>query len=159
MKDIPGYEGFYVASEDGTIYGVERVINNGTGVRKINIRVIKGGIYIGYRRMCLTKNRGKRNFFAHRLIALTFIPNPENKPQVNHKDGDKLNNSVSNLEWCTGSENEKHSYDVLGKKMKFNQARRDALVKYNTGRIVSEATRLKIAKSMMGKKNRIKNRV
>ncbi len=56
--------------------------------------------------------RPKKSYLVHRLVALHFIPNPENKPQVNHKDGDKSNNHYINLEWVTNSENQKHSYDI-----------------------------------------------
>ena len=59
---------------------------------------------------------GKRQVFHHRLVAFSFIDNPENKPFVNHVNGNKQNNTVSNLEWVTSSENERHSYDVLKKR-------------------------------------------
>ena len=59
---------------------------------------------------------GFKKFQIHRLVAIEFLENNNNKPCVNHIDGNKSNNNVSNLEWCTHSENEKHSYSVLGKK-------------------------------------------
>ena len=66
----------------------------------------------GYRRVVLMKNGKQINALVHRLIAQTFIPNPENKPEVNHKDGNKENNSVFNLEWCTHKENVHHAIET-----------------------------------------------
>ena len=65
----------------------------------------------GYYYVDLQRNGLKKKIPIHRLIALHFIPNPENKRTVNHKDGDKTNNSLSNLEWATDSENIQHAYD------------------------------------------------
>jgi hypothetical protein len=65
----------------------------------------------GYKKVYLTVNGKTKGHFVHRLVAKTFIENPQNKPCVNHKDGNKTNNFVENLEWCTVSENVKHSYD------------------------------------------------
>lgn len=70
---------------------------------------------IKYHRITLSQNNIQKRFQTHRLVAEYFIPNPDNKPCVNHIDGNGMNNNVSNLEWCTYSENERHSYDVLGK--------------------------------------------
>lgn len=61
----------------------------------------------GYLRVSI----GKKLMFIHRLVAEKYIPNPENKPQVNHKDGNKLNNCVDNLEWVTNQENRNHTVD------------------------------------------------
>lgn len=70
---------------------------------------------IKYHRVTLSQNNIQKRFQTHRLVAEYFIPNPKNKPCVNHIDGNGMNNNVSNLEWCTYSENERHSYAVLGK--------------------------------------------
>jgi hypothetical protein len=71
----------------------------------------------GYLRVSLSKDGKPKGFFVHRLVAKAFIKNPENKPQVNHIDGDPGNNFISNLEWVTAQENERHAFDVLGKKV------------------------------------------
>lgn len=73
----------------------------------------------GYIRVNLFSNGKKKRYFIHRLVAEAFIPNPENKPQVNHKDGNKQNNELSNLEWVTNSENQLHSYYILKNKTGF----------------------------------------
>ena len=102
MKTLPikGFEGIYAAREDGEIISLKH--------KKEVVR--KGGISSGYRSYSLRKDGVQTQHLGHRLIAEAFIPNPENKPQVNHKDGNKTNNAVSNLEWVTISENAKHAY-------------------------------------------------
>jgi len=64
----------------------------------------------GYKTLILYSGNVAKNKMIHRLVASAFIPNPENKKEVNHKDGNKLNNNVENLEWCTPSENQYHSH-------------------------------------------------
>ena len=66
----------------------------------------------GYLCHCLCKNGKQKTFTVHRLVARLFVPNPLDKPEINHKDGHRLNNHVSNLEWCTSSENQRHAYDT-----------------------------------------------
>lgn len=97
-RPIEGYED-YLVSEDGDVYSKRRR------------RVLKPdkGRY-GYNVIHLSNGKSKA-FYAHRLVAKAFIPNPENKPEVNHKDANKINNSASNLEWATRKENNKHSTD------------------------------------------------
>lgn len=103
-KSIPSFEGFYTIN----IYG--KVVNINTNHSP--------STYIGnhgYRSILLIKNKVKKIFLLHRLLAITFKPNPKNLKYVNHKDGNKLNNKLSNLEWCDFSFNQLHAYRVLGK--------------------------------------------
>lgn len=110
-ENIKGYEGIYQVSNLGNIKSVNHyVMNNGIKqLRKGN--VLKKNINVwGYEGVVLYKNGIGKRHTVHRLVANAFINNPDNKKEINHIDGNKLNNCVSNLEWCTRSENMKHSY-------------------------------------------------
>lgn len=111
-KDIPGYEGLYQVSDCGNV----RSLNwRNTGIVK--------NLYLkphnkGYLQVELVKNRKKKMLTVHRLVAATFIPNPDNLPVINHKDENKSNNRVDNLEWCTFSYNATYSMDRHPEKYK-----------------------------------------
>jgi hypothetical protein len=72
--------------------------------------------HVNYQRLCVGVNGKTRSFYLHRLIAETFIPNPHNLSDINHKNGDKADNRVSNLEWVSRAENMRHNYEDLGNK-------------------------------------------
>ena len=108
---IRGYEGIYEVSDQGRVksigYGKERILRPGRNT-------------CGYLLVGLRKNREQKWYLVHRLVAQAFIPNPDNLPQVNHKDENKTNNSVQNLEWCDrkyncnyGTRNQRISKPVL----------------------------------------------
>lgn len=106
-KEIPGFEGYYEASTEGNIRSMDRTLNclwgevhPAKGKTKAVCKDRYGYLYVG-----LSKGHKKYHRTIHRLIALTFIPNPDNKPCVDHIDGDKTNNRVGNLRWCTVKEN------------------------------------------------------
>lgn len=98
FKAIPGYEGMYEASTFGRIQSLMR--------RQTVILKPTKNLY-GYPSFMLTK---KNRFLVHRAVALAFLPNPENKPHINHINAIRHDNRIENLEWCTRSENMKHAY-------------------------------------------------
>jgi hypothetical protein len=101
FKDIAGYEGLYQINKIGLIKS-----SYNTGKCDF-IRMVKDRR--GYYMAGLTKDGTQKKIFLHRLIAIAFIPNSEGKPCINHIDGNKTNNSIENLEWCTWSENNQHA--------------------------------------------------
>ena len=119
-KDIPNYEGYYEVSSLGNFRAKDRYIDSRWGGKRLyhGKPLLTELMEDGYSRIVLMKDGKKKRYMTHRLVALAFIPNPNNLPQVNHLDGNRHNNVVSNLEWCTQSENEIHAVHVLGKCMK-----------------------------------------
>ena len=97
-KDIPEYEGLYQVSNLGNIKSLEK----SKGWCKIKEKTLKLRIdKDGYYRVILSKNSKPKMFLVHRLVAQAFIPNPNNLPEINHKNEIKTDNRVENLEWCT----------------------------------------------------------
>lgn len=111
-KDIPGFESRFKVSNHGRIKSIDRLVNSVHGPKS---KRVKGCIrVIGYDRAGYANiNLEEKTYSLHRIVGKVFIPNPENKPEINHKDGNKANNHVSNLEWVSVSENKKHRYRVL----------------------------------------------
>ena len=97
-KEINGFEDLYMVSNKGNVFSIKR--------RKTLKLQKKGKNYFCVR---LHNKKNIKSLYVHRLVAEAFIPNPENKPQVNHKDGVKANNSIDNLEWVTNIENRNHA--------------------------------------------------
>jgi len=96
-KDIPNYEGLYQVSNLGRVKSIFK-----------NKKILTPRLRNGYLRVSLTKNKKAINHSVHRLVAQVFIPNPNNLPEVNHKDENKENNCVNNLEYCTRNYNMKY---------------------------------------------------
>ncbi len=122
-KEIDGYEGRYMISTKGDIVSLQR--NCGLGSRKEE-RPRKQSIKKGYATCGLSKNKIIKHHLVHRLVAIAFIPNPNNYPQINHKDGNKTNNFVENLEWCDRSHNQIHA-----RKLKLQGGERTNTAKLN----------------------------
>ena len=104
-KEIPGFEELYQCTNTGDIYSLN--YKRSKTIKKLKPGINKGG----YLKVALFKNKKAYNIDIHRLVALTFLENLEFKKEVNHINGDKLNNHYTNLEWVTPSQNMKHAFE------------------------------------------------
>lgn len=113
-KWVRGWRGYYKVSNHGQVKSCDRYVKTrGNGKRLVKGKILKGSLSDnGYLIVGLYRNRKMKNKLVHRLVARAFIPNPENKPEVNHEDGNKLNNCVGNLSWMTEKENQQHSLKI-----------------------------------------------
>ena len=138
-KDIKGFEGKYQISNLGRVKSLQR---NGRPERILRLNLIKGYAYT----TLSNGSRGKKKLKVHRLVAEAFIPNPHNKPEVNHIDGNKRNCKVENLEWVTHQENCKHAYEtgLRTDNVYVNQ------IDVNTGEVIATFKSMKEASKITG---------
>jgi len=109
-RELKGSRETYLISNLGNVKTKERI--GARGYHVCSHEFSKSHNSSGYLRVSLTIDDKRKSYFIHRLVAKLFIPNPENKEYVNHKDGNKENNRADNLEWVTRSENEKHAWRI-----------------------------------------------
>ncbi len=112
-KDVNGFEGYYAVSNTGKIKSIPRFIFNGKGYFKTKDKIIRPVFdSCGRQQAHLHKNNIRTTSYVHRIVGKAFIPNPDNLPQINHIDGNKINNHVNNLEWCDNLYNQRHSWAI-----------------------------------------------
>ena len=144
-KDVQGYEGLYQVSNLGRIKSLGRFVDRlASGHCWQEERILKPHkTKYGYLNVILSKKGKTKTFSVHRWVALAFIPNPENKPQIDHINADKTNNTVNNLRWVTCKENINNPLTLVKITGKNN---------YLYGKNLSEETKQKIRKAHLGKK-------
>lgn len=152
-KNVKGYEGIYTISNFGKVTSLARVDSAGHELKQ---RVLVNWVHKSYEYVSLCKNWIVKKFLVHRLVAQYFVPNTDNKAEVNHIDGVKSNNAYSNLEWTTHAENMRHAgksglmkpYDRRGEKHMSNKLneKQVRVIKHLLKTIKTKMTHVKIAK-------------
>ena len=157
-KPIKGYECIYEVSSLGRLRSVDRTYEQVNRFGTMSVHSLKGKILspkptkAGYLRIGLRPQPDIRNWHSvHRLVAEAFIPNPDNLPQVNHKDENKQNNNVSNLEWCTASYNSSHGTVQSRRYQNGGGKRKKKVGRYNEdGKLLSQYESIAEASSEFG---------
>lgn len=127
-KSVKNYEGLYEVSNFGNIRSIDRYVQRSPtstfqSLRKAIPRKLTFNAD-GYYQVRLSKNGKAKSEPVHKLVATTFIPNPDNLPEINHIKPPKTNNRVDNLEWCTGKQNKEHQHSTMN-------------IKYNAGNVLT----------------------
>ena len=148
-KDINGYEGIYEVSSFGRVRSVARKVVRGNPSYEFTLspRIIKAHNHKGYLMVSFGNGKVKRNFFVHRLVAEAFLPDYFDGAQINHKDENRSNNHVDNLEWCTSKYNNNYGHHRTARYRKVVQIKDGKVVRmYDSIIIASKETHIHVNK-------------